>query len=57
VVLISAVISLAVAPFAKHPLSPIPAFLPAYQSAVVICELITAVLLPFGNTFAFSQSK
>lgn len=45
VLLVSALIFLAAAPFARHPLSPVPAFLPAYQSAVVICELITAVLL------------
>lgn len=33
------------APFAKVPLPQIPAFLPIYQSALVINELITAVLL------------
>lgn len=36
---------LAAAPFAKVPLLPMPAFLPMYQSALVINDLITAVLL------------
>src|SRR5690242_20809662 len=44
----SAVIFLAAAPFAKQPLAQIPAFLPLYQSALVINDLITAVLL-FGQ--------
>ena len=44
----SGVIFLAAAPFAKQALAPIPAFLPLYQSALVINDLITAVLL-FGQ--------
>src|SRR5712691_5564193 len=48
VVLISLAVFLAAAPFAKLPLTPLPAFLPTYQSALVICDLITAVLL-FGQ--------
>jgi signal transduction histidine kinase len=48
VVLISLAVFLAAAPFAKLPLAPLPAFLPIYQSALVICDLITAVLL-FGQ--------
>jgi signal transduction histidine kinase len=48
VVLISLAIFLAAAPFAKLPLAPVPAFLPIYQSSLVICDLITAVLL-FGQ--------
>ena len=44
-VLVSAGIFVAVAPFAKTPLPPVPAFLPMYQSALVINELVTAVLL------------
>src|SRR4051812_15658401 len=48
VVLISLVVFLAAAPFAKVPLVPVPAFLPIYQSSLVICDLITAVLL-FGQ--------
>src|SRR5258708_28613119 len=45
VVLISLAVFLAAAPFAKRPLAPLPAFLPIYQSALVICDLVTAVLL------------
>jgi signal transduction histidine kinase len=47
-VLISLAMFLAAAPFAKLPLTPLPAFLPIYQSSLVICDLITAVLL-FGQ--------
>lgn len=47
-VLVSAAIFLAVAPFAKVQLPPLPAFIPVYQSALVINDLITAVLL-FGQ--------
>jgi len=39
------VIFLAAAPFAKLPLAQIPAFMPLYQSALVVNDLITAVLL------------
>src|SRR6185295_8928324 len=55
VVLASAAIFLAAAPFAKTPLPAIPAFLPVYQSAMVINDLITAVLL-FGQ-FAILRSR
>jgi signal transduction histidine kinase len=41
----SAAIFLAAAPFARQPLAQIQAFLPAYQSALVVNDLITAVLL------------
>ena len=44
-VLVSVTVFLAAAPFAKAPLPPVPAFLPMYQSALVINELITSVLL------------
>jgi len=47
-VLISALIFLVAAPFAKTPLAQIPAFVPAYVSSLVICDLITAALL-FGQ--------
>jgi signal transduction histidine kinase/DNA-binding response OmpR family regulator len=30
---------------AKVPLAPMPAFLPAYQAALIVCEVVTAVLL------------
>ena len=47
-VLLSIVILVAVAPFATRQLAPMPAFIPAYESALVISDLITAVLL-FGQ--------
>jgi len=48
VVLLSSAIFFAVAPFAKTPLAAVPAFLPVYQSALVVNDLITAALL-FGQ--------
>src|SRR5574340_969776 len=48
VVAVSILIFLALAPLAKLALPPIQAFLPFYQSALIVCELITAVLL-FGQ--------
>jgi PAS domain S-box-containing protein len=48
VVVPSCLIFAAAAPFAQQPLPPVPAFLPVYQSALVICDLITAVLM-FGQ--------
>ena len=45
VVLASGAVFLLVAPFATVALTPVPAFLPAYQSALVISDVITAVLL------------
>jgi diguanylate cyclase (GGDEF)-like protein len=44
-VLISAIFFFAAVPFAKIPLAHVPSFIGAYQSALVICDLITAVLL------------
>jgi signal transduction histidine kinase len=55
VTLASAAIFLAAAPFAKLPLAQIPAFLPLYQSALVINDLITAVLL-YGQ-FGITRSR
>ena len=49
VVLLSVAIFLAAAPFAKIPLMPIWAFIPIYQSALVINDLMTAALL-FGQS-------
>lgn len=48
VVLVSVAIFIAVAPFAKMPLAPVWAFIPTYESALVINDLVTAVLL-FGQ--------
>lgn len=45
VALVSLAVFVALAPFAKTPLRPVPAFIPIYQSALVVCDLITAVLL------------
>ena len=47
-VIVSSVIFLAAVPFAKLPLAQVPAFVATYQSALVLCDLITAVLL-FGH--------
>src|SRR5882724_4607677 len=48
VVITSVAVFLAAAPFAKLPLAQIGAFIPIYESALVINDLITAVLL-FGQ--------
>jgi PAS domain S-box-containing protein len=48
VVIVSAAIFLVLAPFARVALTPVPAFIPAYQSALAICNLMAAVLL-FGQ--------
>jgi hypothetical protein len=45
VVIVSTGVFLAAVPLAKRPLDPISAFFPIYQSALVIIEAITAVLL------------
>lgn len=55
VVLVSAVVFAAAAPFAEAPLAQVPAFLAVYQSALVVCDVITAVLL-FGQ-FAILRSR
>lgn len=47
-VLVSALVFVAAAPLAKLPLAQVPAFIPAYVSSLVLCDLITAVLL-FGQ--------
>ena len=48
VVIVSAGIFAAAAPFATAPLAPIAAFIPIYESALVVTDLITAALL-FGQ--------
>ena len=52
---VSAAVFLAAAPFAKVSLAPINAFIPTYQSAVVVNDLITAGLL-FGQ-YSILQSR
>ena len=54
-VLVSVVLFLAVVPFATRRLPGVPAFISAYESALVICNLITAVLL--FNQFNVSRSR
>lgn len=51
----STAIFLAAAPFAKQPLAPVPAFIPIYESWLVILDLITAALL-FGQ-FAIVRER
>jgi signal transduction histidine kinase len=55
VVLVSAVIFLAMVPFAKQPLAEIKAFIPIYESVLPINDLITAILL-FGQ-FSYLRSR
>src|SRR5258708_9432484 len=55
VVAVSAAIFFALIPFAKTPLAPLWAFIPIYQSALAVNDLITAVLL-FGQ-FSFVRSR
>jgi diguanylate cyclase (GGDEF)-like protein len=55
VVLIATVLFLASAPFAKVQLQRVDGFIPAYETAIVIFDLITAILL-FGQ-FAFLRSR
>ncbi|MCG2576858.1 MASE4 domain-containing protein [Dechloromonas sp. XY25] len=54
-VLVSAALFLCAVPFAKVPLVPVPAFIPIYESALVINDLITAVFL-FGQ-FGILRSR
>ena len=53
--LVSVLIFLAVAPFARVALPQVPAFIPIYQSALVTNDLITAVLL-FGQ-YGFLRAR
>ena len=55
VIVASVVIFIFVAPFAKVLLTPVAAFIPIYQSALIINDVITAVLL-FGQ-FSFLRSR
>jgi PAS domain S-box-containing protein len=53
------VVSLAVfvvlVPFARQPLAPVPAFIPAYQAALLISDLVTAAVL-FGQ-FSIQRTR
>jgi diguanylate cyclase (GGDEF)-like protein len=55
VVLVATVLFVAGAPFAKVKLQPVAAFIPMYEMAVIIIDLITAVLL-YGQ-FAILRSR
>src|SRR3989442_6743521 len=55
VVLVSAAIFLTAVPFAKMPLAQISAFIPIYESALVINDPITAVFL--FRQFSFFRSR
>jgi PAS domain S-box-containing protein len=46
--IVSTVVFLALLPFAKHPLPAIRGFIPLYQSALIVNDIITAILL-FGH--------
>ena len=52
-VILSAVAFAAAVPFARVPLAPVPAFIPAYEAVLAINDLITAILL-FGQ---FTQQR
>ena len=55
VAVVSVLVFLSAAPFAKVPLAPLPGFIPFYQSALAINDLVTAVLL-FGQ-FSLLRSR
>jgi signal transduction histidine kinase/DNA-binding response OmpR family regulator len=55
IVAVSAALFVAAAPFARTPLAAVPAFIPAYESALVACDIVTAALL-FAQ-FAFLRSR
>ncbi len=54
-VTVSAVLFVVAVPFAKVPLVAIRAFIPAYEAALLVCDLITALL--FFGQFAQAGSK
>jgi len=55
VICVSAVLFACAVPFARMPLTPVPAFVASYQSALAINDVITAVLL--FSQFAISRSR
>jgi diguanylate cyclase (GGDEF)-like protein len=56
IVLASSVIFLTLAPFAKLQLAPLPAFIPIYQSALIINDVITVVFLLGQRQFGRSNA-
>ena len=55
VIVLSTLVFAAVAPFARVPLAKMPVFIPVYESALMINELITSLIL-FGQ-FAQQRSR
>jgi signal transduction histidine kinase len=55
VVVLSAAVFLVAAPFAKRPLGQVWAFIPAYQSALIVNDLVTALL--FFGQFSFLRLR
>ncbi|MGE9007365.1 hypothetical protein ACO2JO_02210, partial [Leptospira interrogans] len=55
VVGVSTVLFVLAAVYARVPLAPVPAFIPSYQSALAINDLITAILL--FSQFAILRSR
>lgn len=45
---LSGLVFLALVPWARTPVGPLPSFVPIYQSALIVCDLVTAALL-FGQ--------
>ena len=56
VVLVSAAAFVAAVPFAKQPLAPVQAFIPVYQTALIVNDLVTALLL-FGQFHYLHRGK
>ena len=56
VVLVSAAAFAAAVPFAKQPLAPVQAFIPVYQTALIVNDLVTALLL-FGQFHYLQRGK
>src|SRR5580698_2869985 len=56
IIIVSTLIFLALAPFAKLPLPHLPAFIAIYQSALLINDLVTAVFLLGQGRFSRSNA-
>jgi signal transduction histidine kinase len=54
IIVLSIIVFMVLAPFATVPLGRVDAFIPAYQSALILCDIITAALL-FGQ-FAITRA-
>ena len=56
IVLVLSIIFVITAPFIYYPLPPVNGFIPAFDTAVFICDLITASLLVAGYTISRSRA-